>query len=422
MEKIKIILIGAGNRGQAYTNRISENLADKFEVVGVADPIENRREYIKNKHNIPEKNCFNSWEDILNVPKFADVAIIGTQDEMHHAPSMKALELGYHLLLEKPVAPTEEECVDIWRQAKKYDRKVVVCHVLRYTPFYMKVKSLIENDAIGDVINISHVEGVGNTHQSHSFVRGNWCNSERSAFMLLAKCCHDIDLLQWLINKKCKRVQSFGSLQYFTEKNAPKDAPDYCIEGCPHADTCFYDAVKIYLDDKENLWFRSTATNKVEPTDDDIIDVLKNTQYGKCVFKCDNDVVDHQIVNLEFEDGSTVSHTMSAFNRGGRNTRIMGTKGEMICDFRDDEIKIYSFDTKEWTTINPRNEKSEESVVDGHGGGDTGIAMALYDYLTGAKTADEVSEIGISCMNHLLVFAAEKSRLGKCIVEIEELE
>lgn len=418
MKKLTVVLIGAGDRGSKYTN-LMVDMPDQFQVVGVAEPIENRRENIKHIHNIYEENCFNDWNKLLNKPKFADIAIISTQDSMHYEPAMKALELGYDLLLEKPIAPTEEECVSILRQARKYGRKIIVCHVLRYTSFYGKLKELLENDKIGDIMSITHTEGVGNVHQSHSFVRGNWGNTERSTFMLLAKTCHDIDLLQWIMNKKCKQVQSFGSLNYFTKRYAPEGAADYCIHGCPHGDTCYYNAVKLYLEDKENMWFRTTITGKVSPTDEHVIDALNNSQYGRCVYKCDNDVVDHQVVNMEFEGGPTVSFTMSAFNQGGRKTNIMGIKGEIFCDFERDEIKLYSFDTRETEEIHTKDIFADSTIVGDHGGGDTGIVHALYDYITGSKSAEEVSEIGISCENHLLVFAAEKSRLRNSVVKID---
>ena len=408
MKQLKIVLIGAGNRGEIYTD-IMRQYPEKFQVVAVADAIENHRRNIQKKHNLPQDRVFCTWEDLLALPKFADVAVIATQDAMHFAPAMKALELGYDVLLEKPMARTEEECIALRNQARRYGRKFMVCHVLRYTPFYSRVKQLIDEDVVGDIVTISHTEGLGNIHQSHSFVRGNWGNEERSNFMLLAKSCHDVDLLQWLMNRKCTRIQSFGGLYYFRKENKPEGAPERCIDGCPYADTCYYNAVKLYLDDKENMWFRTTSTGKVDPTDADVEYALRNTQYGKCVFQCDNDVVDHQVVNMEFEGGATASFTMSCFNYNGRKTNIMGTKGEMFLDFEGDEIRVFHFDTREWETIHTAG-PVDGTVVGGHGGGDPGIVNALYDYITGVKTAEEVSEIGISCENHRLVFAAERSR------------
>ena len=362
-----------------------------------------------------------AWEQLLAQPKLADLAVIATQDSMHYAPAMKALAAGYDVLLEKPLARTEEECIELREQARKYGRKFMVCHVLRYTPFYSRVKQLIDEGVLGDIVTIVHTEGLGNVHQSHSFVRGNWGNTAKSNFMLLAKSCHDIDLLQWLMKKKCTKIQSFGSLQYFRRENAPADAPERCIDGCPHAETCPYNAVKLYLDDKSNMWFRTTSTGKVDPTDEDVRYALRHTQYGKCVFQCDNDAVDHQVVNMEFADKSTASFTMSCFNYNGRKSNIMGTKGEMFLDFEGDEIRIFHFEGRWWETIHI-NGRVDGTLVGGHGGGDPGIVNALYDYMTGAKTADEVSEIGISCENTCLVFAAERSRLNGGVERIAPLD
>ncbi len=312
MDKVlKVILIGAGSRGQTYTDLMKQTNG-KFEVVGVAEPVEDRRNYIKETWNLSDDVCFDDYKPLLDLPKFADIAVIATMDRMHIEPAMLAIGKKYNLLLEKPVAPTPEECLKIEKCAKENNVKVLVCHVLRYTDFYKKLKQMIDNGMVGEVMSIHATECVGNIHQSHSFVRGNWGNSNESSPMILQKSCHDMDILQWLIGKKCKNVQSFGSLTYFTEKNAPSGSPDYCIDGCPQGDSCPYNAVKLYLDDKDNSWFRCTSSKKVHPTDDDIENVLKTTQYGKCVFKCNNNVVDHQVVNLEFDGGAVVSFNMCA--------------------------------------------------------------------------------------------------------------
>ncbi len=233
--------------------------------------------------------------------------------------------------------------------------------------------------------------------------------------MLLQKCCHDIDILQWLIGQNCDKIQSFGSLSYFTEANAPKGAPERCYEGCPEADTCPYNAMKLYYEDRKNGWFRTTSTKMVNPTDEDVMNAMKNTQYGKCVFKCDNDVVDHQTVNMEFNDKSTVLLTMCAFTKGGRYSDIMGTKGMLHCEMgatNGQQFRFYDFATKEFRYLDSEIAVNGDSITSGHGGGDTGIVLALHKYLTGELAKEDVSEIGISCYNHLLVFAAEDSRIS----------
>jgi len=416
MKKLKVILIGAGNRGMTYTD-IMADMPEKYQVVAVCEPIESRRNYIREKHNIPENMCFSSWEELFELGKIADVALISTMDKQHYKPTLKACELKYDILLEKPVSTSPEECKDIALCAEKNGVKIIVCTVLRYTPLFMTLKNIIDDGKIGDIVSINHEECVGNVHQSHSFVRGNWGNEGRSSCMLLQKSCHDMDILQWLIGKKCKKIQSFGSTVYFRRENAPEGAPDYCIEGCPHKETCPYDAVKLYLDDKENFWFRSTCSKNPNPTDELVEKALRDTQYGKCVFKCDNDVVDHQTINMLFEDNITVTFSMNAFNEGGRFIHIMGTKGEIHAASGDQPIKIFDFLTRETTEIPIRG---RDGITGGHGGGDLGIVTALYDYLTGTYTGKSVPEIRVSSDNHLIVFAAEKSRKENVVVDFED--
>ena len=415
---LKAVLIGAGNRGETYTD-IMAGMKDKFQVVAVAEPIESRRNEISRKHGLDSSMCFADWKPLLKLGKIADVAVVSTMDRQHMEPAMEAIRLGYDILLEKPVSPKPEECEKIAKAAEEKGVKIVVCHVLRYTPFFITLKNLIDSGKLGQVVSINHEECVGNVHQSHSFVRGNWGNSGRSSCMLLQKSCHDMDILQWLIGKKCKKVQSFGSLTYFKRENAPEDAPDYCIEGCPHGETCPYNAVKLYLDDKKNDWFRTTATREANPTDEMVEHTLRTSQYGKCVFKCDNDVVDHQTVNMLFEDDVTVTFTMNAFNKGGRFIHVMGTKGEVraALDGKGTPISLYDFETKTTTEIPIMG---KDGIGGGHGGGDEGIVQSLYEYLTGTYTGCSVSDIRTSVNNHLIVFAAEEARKNGTVVDFAD--
>lgn len=420
MEKKKMILIGGGNRGNTYT-KLGKQL-DKFELIAVAEPIKARREYIAKLHGIPAEMCFESWEPLLALGKIADAAVIATMDRDHYAPAMAAIDAGYHLLLEKPVSPDVKECEAIEAAAKAKGVQVLVCHVLRYTPFFRALKSIIDSGKIGRIMNIDHVEGVGNVHQSHSFVRGNWGNSERASFMLLQKSCHDLDILQWLIGKDCLRVQSFGHRSYFTADNAPEGATERCFDGCPYIDTCTYSAKKLYIERRDGNWFRGTATKMHdEPTDEQVMEALATTNYGKCVFKCDNDVVDHQIVNMEFEDDVIVTFNMSAFNLGGRKIRIMGTKGELEACAESPDIIYRDLVNQTTETINIDDAVASDSIISGHGGGDSGIMCSLYDMLCGDADAAALSNIEISVKNHKIVFAAEKSRLEKRIVEVSEI-
>ncbi len=419
MRKIKTILIGAGLRGMVYTNHMAKQ-PEKFEVVAVAEPIDSRRNYIKEKHGIPDDRCFTDWKPLLALGKIADVAIISTMDRDHLAPALEAINLKYDLLLEKPIAPLPDECKKLTEAAEKNNVKVVIGTVLRYTDIFNQLKDIIDSGKIGKVMSINHEECVGNVHQSHSFVRGNWGNSERSSTMLLQKSCHDMDILQWLIGKKCKKVQSFGTLSYFTKANAPAGSPEYCVEGCPAAATCPYNSTKVYLGEDTPAWFRASATRDVKPDDAKVMEAISGTQFGKCVYKCDNDVVDHQTVNLLFEDDITVTFTMNAFNQGGRHIHIMGTNGEIRASIDGESpVELYSFDTKEKEII-PL--VGVDGMSGGHAGGDEGIVNALYEYLAGEYKGKSIPEIRESYYNHLIAFAAEKSRLENVIVDMSEYE
>ena len=422
MKQISVILIGAGLRGKRYTNHMLE-FKDKFKVIGVAEPIEGRRNSIKEKHGILDDMCFSDWKEILSKPKMADLAIISTMDHMHYEPAMKAIELGYDILLEKPVAPTAKECADIALAAKKKGVKVLVCHVLRYTPFFKKIKELIVNGTIGDIMSIVHVEGVGNVHQSHSYVRGNWHSEAQTAPMLLAKCCHDLDILQWLLDEPCEKVQSFGKLTHFTPENAPEGAPERCIDGgCPIEDTCPYNCRKLYYESKDNTWFRPACTRGIAkdeiPTDEEVMTALRTTDFGLCVYHANNDVVDHQTVNLQFKSGANATLSMNAFNKGGRYIRIFGTKGELFANMKDDKITVYTFEDRKQTEVSFISEK--ESILGGHGGGDVGMIAELYDYLGGHYNGYCAADINISVKNHLIGFAAEKSRREDTVESIDK--
>ena len=421
MKRIKVIIAGCGSRGSDAYGRIMQGMPEQYEVVGVAEPIDARRNNMKERFSLSDDVCFLDWKDMAAQPKFADLVVIATQDYMHRDPALAFIEKGYDVLLEKPMAPTPKECMEIVQAAKKHNTKILVCHVLRYTKFFKTLKKIINDGMIGDLQVINHCEDVGHIHQSHSFVRGNWRNSKETTPMILAKCCHDTDLLQWLVGNPCKKVQSFGSLSHFNAKNAPEGAPDRCTDGCPHADTCFYNAVKIYYDDKNNAWFRNVCGQKPNPTDDEIMEQLKTGPYGRCVYKCDNDVVDHQTLNMEFENGETVTLTMTAFTKGGRHTRIMGTKGEIEAHAKDDFITVFTFADKQYHQIKIDNYVGGNTIASGHGGGDSGIMAALYEYVTDTYEGFSICDIETSARNHLISFAAEESRVnGGTVVDLDE--
>ncbi len=423
MKQFTAIIIGAGQRGAAYAKHM-KNLSDKFNVVGVAEAIDARKEAIKTMFSVPEENCCSDYRELLAKPKMADIAVIATQDNMHTEPALMAIEKGYHLLLEKPVAQTPEECIQICKAAKEKGVKVLVCHVLRYSPFYKKVKELLMDGTIGDVMSLMAVEGVGNIHQSHSYVRGDWKSEKESTPMLLAKCCHDLDIIQWLLDKDCKKISSFGELTYFKPENAPAGAPARCYgTDCPGRTDCPYDVYKVYLgesgrDFMKNTCARGFVKEGAAPDEEAITQGLKNTDFGNCVFHAGNDVVDHQIVNLQFDGDVTASLTMNAFNKGGRYIRIFGTKGELYANHSDTKITLYTFDDLQIKTVGVL--ETEESIEGGHGGGDMGIVAELYDYLSGDYQGYCAADIETSIRNHLLGFAAEKARREDTVEKIHD--
>lgn len=422
MEKIKVIILGAGNRGNRYATHMAE-MPEKYEIVGMADPEEARRKHFQEDFGVPAENCYASWADILAQPKMADVAVIATVDNMHYEPALLAIDKGYDLLLEKPVAQTAKECADIAAAARKKGVRVLVCHVLRYTPFYGKVKELVMSGAVGKIVSIDQVEGIGNVHFSHSYVRGNWhCEAEATP-MLLAKSCHDLDIIQWLMDQPCKQVTSFGSLVHFKSENAPEGAPVRCVDGgCPAADTCPYNCIRHYYDFKTNPR-REIITKgfakSFDPTDEEVLQALRNTDYGLCVYHANNDVVDHQVVNMEFADGATATLTVNAFNKGGRYIRIYGTEGELYAHMADQEIRVYSFRDQKTAVIPVL--KTEESINGGHGGGDEGIVKELYEYLSGSYTGYRAADVHTSVKNHLIGFAAEQARHERIVVSMDEV-
>lgn len=423
MKKLTAVLIGAGNRGLTYVG-LMKQMPEKFDVVAVAEPINERRNIIKTMFDIPEENCFDDYKKLLSETKKADIAIITTLDEMHLRPALMAIELGYDLVLEKPIAQTAEECVQIAKAAEEKGVRVLVCHVLRYSPFYRAVKTIVKDGAIGDIMSVLAVEAVGNVHQSHSYVRGNWRCEKDTTPMLLAKCCHDVDIIQWLIDKPCQKVSSFGELTHFRPECAPENAPKRCVDTfCPVREQCPYDLEKVYFNENSPLRFCRQAASKGYsktdvPTDEEVITGIRNSNYGACVYHAGNDVVDHQIVNMQFEGGATASLTMNAFNKGGRYIRIFGTKGELYANASDEEITVFTFADREKTSVSVP--ATEESIEGGHGGGDNGIVNELYDYFSGEYTGFCAADIDISTKNHIIAFAAEKARTQNTVENIVE--
>ena len=416
MSTITAALIGAGQRGaDAYATYALEHPAD-IQFVAVADMEQVRREQFREAHGIEQENAYDSWEHLLAGSRLADAVLICTQDQMHFEPAILALEKGYHVLLEKPMSPNPVECLTMGEYAEKYQRVFSVCHVLRYTDFFATIKNLVVDGAIGRLVSIQHTENVEHRHQAHSFVRGNWRNAETSSPMILAKSCHDMDILSWLVDAECTKVSSFGSLTHFRAESAPDNAPLFCLDGCPVQEECPYYAPKMYLERED--WVGDVlrkVVNSEDPSTEGVMRALRTGPYGRCVYRCDNNVVDHQVVNLEFANEVTVAFTMCAFtHEGGRSLKLMGTRGQIRADMERNEIEITSFVTGKKERI------MLDSPAAGHGGGDHGIMKDFVRIVSSGGQEQGLTGARASVQSHLIAFAAEKSRLESKVVLMRE--
>ncbi len=408
---MKLILIGAGQRGMIYAGYACQQ---GHPIVAVAEPDEARREAARSQLHIPDENCFRTAEEVLRLPRMADAAIIATMDRDHYAQAVAAMELGYDLLMEKPISPDPAETLAIADTAKRLGRRVVICHVLRYTPFFRKIKEILDSGTLGNIISIDHTENIGNYHIAHSFVRGNWRNEKLSSPILLQKSCHDLDLLCWLTGKSVRRIFSVGSLTYFRPENAPEKSADRCLD-CPAAGNCRFDARKVYLPTIGD-WPAKVLTQ--DQTEQGILEALRTGPYGRCVFRCDNDVCDHQSVTMEYEDGATAVFTLCGMtDRMHRTIHIMCEHGEILGDDDPGEILVNRF----------RSSMTEDSVQQriligevrgAHSGGDIGLMDAFIGD-SGTRT-NVISDITRSVESHLLVFAAEESRHTGQAVDMAE--
>ncbi len=405
---ITAITCGAGSRGNVYGN-YSVQYPEQLDIVGVAEPIAIRNERYTKKHAIKEENRFNTWEDVFKRPKFADAIIITTPDNLHYGPCMKALEMGYDVLLEKPISPSEKECRDILSLAKKTGRIVAVCHVLRYAPYFVKLKEIMQSGVLGEIVSIQHMEPIEHIHMSHSYVRGNWHNSKETTPIILAKSCHDLDILRWMVGKPASHIQAFGSLQWFTQKNAPEGSTARCTDGCKVETSCPYSAL--------NLYYRKRQYNYVFdlPEEKDkqaayVLEQLKTTNYGRCVYRMDNDQPDHYTTNILFEGGLTAAFSMEAFTSyAGRRTRVMGSLGDVVGD-------MSSFTMTDFLTGKKTEWKQE---TDGHGGGDWRLVADWINAISKKDPSLLTSTIDASIESHVMGFMAEESRKSKKVMAVK---
>lgn len=420
---ITAIIVGAGHRAFVYS-KLAKTNPEMLKIVGVADPNPIRRKKAMDYFGFGEDMCFENAEELASKGRLADTVINGTMDEQHLQTATVLLDAGYDMLLEKPFATNEDEMWQIVECAKKNNAKVMICHVLRYTPFYYSIKEKIASGEIGEIINIQTNEHVSYHHLSTSYVRGKWANSKKChTSMLLAKCCHDLDIMMWMMSDtKPKQISSFGGKFQFKPENAPKGAGTICMKDCPLVDTCVYSTKRLYIDhpDRWAFYVWDALEGKENVTLDDKIALMQSdSPYARCIYKCDNDVVDHQSVMVNFENGATGTHNMvggSAEPR--RSIHIIGTKGEIFGNFEESKFTVLK--------INPspdaHNEECDVEEVDlrvtgdmvgaygGHGGGDERLAEDFVKYIRGEAPSLACTSIFDSVAGHLSVYRADKSR------------
>lgn len=414
---VTLVIVGAGKRGEAYAQYALEhpNIA---RVVAVAEPRTLQRRQMAARHNVIAENVHHSWEDLAARPRVADAVLICTQDRMHLAPVEALAPKGYAILLEKPIAATLDDCRRITECVKRCGNLFAVCHVLLYTQFTRKLRGMLDKGLIGDVVSIQHLEPVGWWHQAHSFVRGNWRNEAEATFMLLAKSCHDIDWLRHIMGRPCRRVASFGGLRHFRAANRPVGAADRCLD-CGVEVVCPYSAKRFYLDqlgrDSVNNYCVSIITD--DHTSTGVEKALRHGPYGRCVYACDNDVVDHQVVILDFDGPATASFTMTAFTPAlHRQTRIFGSRGYVETD--SVLIKHFDFITEKYTNYDTRTAEGSATAASGHGGGDYFLMESFVQAVASGDQSKVISGPDATLESHQIAFAAEQARRTGRVIQI----
>lgn len=414
--KMKLALIGAGSRGMIYARYAFHNKG--IGIAAVVEPNEERRRIAAQEFHVEPDMQFDNAGDFFRKGKLCEVAVIASMDRDHFEETMEALEAGYDILLEKPISPDPKECIRIQQKADTLGRQVTICHVLRYTNFFSKIKEIIDSGQIGKIVTIDHSENIGNFHMAHSFVRGNWRNSDLSSPLIMQKSCHDMDILVWLTGSDARTVSSFGSLTYFREENAPEGSADRCLE-CPAAKNCRFDARKQYLP-VAGVWPANVITPSA--SEEDILKGLEKGPYGRCVYRCDNNVCDHQVSIIEFENGVTATFNLSGFtNKIHRVIHIMCEDGELWGDDETNTITVTRFSSNddaeyEALTVFPGR------TAGGHGGGDTGLMEDFIGGLHNPGVKDSRSAISRSIESHLMAYAAEQSRITGKTVVMKELK
>jgi predicted dehydrogenase len=403
-----IAVIGLGSRGVNYMRFVRLFHKKRVKIVAICDINEVKVKEIAKSYKIDSSNCFTDENEFFK-EKRADAVFICTQDNDHYRNCMAALSLGYHILVEKPLSYNIDECLEIEKVSKEKNLHVVVCHVLRYSNYFSKMKDLVRNAGLGEIMTINHQENIANFHFAHSYVRGNWHKKETATPILMAKCCHDIDIISWLMDSEAEQVQSYGALTYFTEKNAPKNAPNRCTDGCPVTD-CPYNAEYLYVTAPlhKATWLKYSPrilTSKLHSSKEDIMKVLKEGPYGVCVYRSDNDVNDHQSVLMKFPGGRIATHTLTAFtDKFYRQTHITLTNGEIIGNTLTGKLTVHRF--------NGKNKVYRTSFIQlpGHVEADMKLIKSFVSLLDGTlQNLEDVTFVSATIPSHRTIVRAEQS-------------
>ena len=405
---LRLAILGTGQRGMTY-GRESVRTGEAV-VTALAEPREGRRLIAAAEFGVAADRAVADWRELAARPDLeVDAVVVSTPDRQHTEPALAFLARGLPLLLEKPMAPTPEEARSIADAAEQASVMVCVAHVLRYSAYTEAVKAVLDSGALGDVVNVEHLEPVGWWHHAHSFVRGNWRREDESNPMLMAKCCHDVDWLSYIVDRPARRVSSFGSLTHFTAANKPAGAAARCLD-CSVERQCPYSARRIYLervpDHSARIWPLSILAERVD--EEAITAALRDGPYGRCVYDCDNDVVDHQVVNIEYEGGVTASLTMTAFTpMTFRKTRIFGTHGMLEGDGYS--LSVFDFLTGN-TTSTQVIDPTDPEAGEGHLGADAALTRSFLAAVRDQDPSRILTSPRESLHTHEIVWAAERSR------------
>lgn len=409
-----LLLIGAGNRGSGVFGRYAVEMPHRARFTAVVEPDSQKRMAFSKTHNIDPKRCFGSSEELFSdPPEDIDGVVIATQEDLRFDLVTESMNLGWHILVEKPLCTDPEELIRLYDRTKDYPNILIVCHQMRLTPIYRTIKDLIESGNYGDIVTVQHSENLSWHHMAHSYVRG-FFNNDRLTPMLLAKSCHDLDLLVHLIGQEPKKVASFGGLNHFNSQNCPPGAPNFCLEGCPHSQSCPYDVMKIYFeDDTDPAYIRQMG---VVEDKDQLRDLLRSNRFGRCVYRCDNNVVDNQVVQIQFAHGVNASFTMCGHNGTDRRmTKISLTNGEIEFSGQSDEIHATRFEPHV-------KERISVSAKGTHSGGDRAIMDNFTEAILRGDHSILLTPIRDSLKGHLLVFAAEESKQKEKVIDVQSYE